>query len=82
MVDQASGGASRPPIDEVRADVTRLHIRTWRAKAEEVRTIADGMRNDHARRGMLNAAANYELLADEAEERDKPEDARSRPKAG
>jgi hypothetical protein len=40
------------------------------------------MKNDHARRGMLNAAANYELLADEAEERDKPEDAQSRPKAG
>jgi hypothetical protein len=59
-----------------------LQIRTWRAKAEELRTVADGLKNEIARQGMLAAAANYERLADEAEERDKPEDARSRPKAG
>ena len=58
--------------DETRADLKRGHIRSWRLKAEELRTIADGMKTDAARRAMLNAAKNYERLADEAEENDKP----------
>ena len=54
------------------------NVEDWRMKAEELRTIADGMTSDHARQKMLNAAANYERLADEAEKRDKPVASRSR----
>ena len=63
-------------------DAKRLHIRTWRMKAEQLRTIVDGMKNEHTRRLLQNAAANYERLADEAEERERSEGSRSRPKAG
>jgi hypothetical protein len=58
--------------DETRAELKRGHIRTWRLKAEELRTMADDMKTDAARRSMLNAAKNYERLADEAEGNDKP----------
>jgi hypothetical protein len=71
MVELASDGASQPRVEDPDSDVERLRIRHWRAKAEEMRTIADGMKNDLARRGFLNAAANYDRLADEYEERDK-----------
>jgi hypothetical protein len=68
-------------VEETDDDPKRLHIRGWRAKAEELRSIAYGMKNDHARQKMLNAAANYERLADEAEKRYKPVASRSRPEA-
>src|SRR5215469_8696060 len=46
------------------ADAKRSHIGGWRAKAEELRVIADGIKRHHrARRLMLNAAANYDRLA-------------------
>jgi hypothetical protein len=80
MDDRASDDT--PQIEKARDDVTRLRILTWRAKAEELRTVADGMKNESARRGMLTAAANYERLADEAEERGKPGASRSRPETG
>jgi len=41
----------------------------WRKRAEEARTIADGMRNHEAKRIMLNFAASYEALAKRAEQR-------------
>jgi hypothetical protein len=50
-------------------EATLLQIRTWRAKAEELRKIADGLKSEHTRQLLLNAAVNYERLADEAEER-------------
>jgi hypothetical protein len=43
------------PTDD---DAKRLQIRRLPAKAEELRTIADGMKSDHGRRQMLNAAEN------------------------
>jgi hypothetical protein len=57
----------KPQTDPVVDDVTRLHIQTWRDKAEELRTIADGIKNEQTRQLLLNAAANYERLADQAE---------------
>jgi len=63
-------------------DAKRLHIRTWRMKAEELRTITDAMTSDDTRRQLLNAAANYDRFADEAEARDKPEASRSRSETG
>jgi hypothetical protein len=56
-------------VNEAGTEATRLQIRTWRAKAEELRKIADGLKSEHTRHLLLNAAANYERLADEAEER-------------
>jgi hypothetical protein len=40
-------------------------VRRWRTKAEELREIAMGMTDIGARRLMLNAAANYDHLAEE-----------------
>jgi hypothetical protein len=55
-------------IEERITDAIRLQILQWRAKAEELRTIADGMKDEGTRRLLRNAAANYIRLADEAEE--------------
>lgn len=41
----------------------------WRAKADEARAVADGLRDDEARKHMLAAAASYERLAKLAEHR-------------
>jgi hypothetical protein len=64
-------------VDRTGDDAKQLQIRRWRAKAEELRTIADGVKNDHARRGLLNAAANYDRLADDAERETREPTARS-----
>ena len=59
------------------------NVEDWRMKAEELRTIADGMMmSDHTRHLLRNAAANYDRLADETEDRDKPDASPSRPKTG
>ena len=41
----------------------------WRKRAEEARTVADGMRNPETKRIMLGIAASYEVLAKRAEQR-------------
>ena len=43
----------------------------WRAKAEEARTLADGMSDPDAKGTMENVAAMYALMAKRAEEREK-----------
>ena len=53
---------------EAPQDHKRAQIRIWRSKAEELREIAMGMKDVDSRRGMLNAADNYDHLADEAEQ--------------
>jgi hypothetical protein len=47
----------------------------WRQRAEEVRTIADGMQDPACKRMMLDVAISYEKLAQRAEarRRGKPE---------
>ena len=50
------------------AEEKRAQIYAWRTKAEELREIAMGMKDVSSRRGMLNAADNYDRLADEAEQ--------------
>jgi hypothetical protein len=67
---------------DISSDANWVHIRTWRMKAEEMRTAADGLKNESARQGLWAAAANYDRLADEAEERDQPEASRFRPRTG
>jgi hypothetical protein len=47
----------------------RARIRDWRKRAEELRTVAGNMKDAEARLGMLNAAASYDSLADDAEGR-------------
>ena len=79
MIRRFSDVLSRPDTQEIGDALIRARVGTWRMKAEELRTIADGMKSDHGRRGMLNAAANYDRLADDAERRGRPEAPRSRP---
>jgi hypothetical protein len=47
--------------------MSEARIRDWRMRAEELRVVAESMEDPLARRGMLNAAATYQAMADEAE---------------
>ncbi len=44
--------------------------RSWRARAEECRSIADGFSNPETRARMLRMARDYERMAEVAEERE------------
>lgn len=41
----------------------------WRARGEEVRTIAEDLKDSGAKRMLLDVAADYEVLAQRAEQR-------------
>jgi hypothetical protein len=49
----------------------------WRARAEEIRTVADGFRDEESRAIMTRIAADYDKLAEHAEIRTPPADFRA-----
>ncbi len=49
--------------------MTTERIRNWRLRAEELRAVAEAMKDDVARDGILSGAASYDKMADEAEAR-------------
>jgi hypothetical protein len=52
-------------LDQVQ--VRLLFSAEWRLKARQLLAIAETMKDTGARLGMLNAAATYDRLADDAE---------------
>ena len=44
----------------------------WRNRAEEVRTLAEQMIDKYSRETLLRIAQDYEVLAQRAEERQRP----------
>lgn len=59
-------GSNKPDIAEDRGKRLRL-------RAEEARTVAEGMQSPEARQWLLGVAANYDRLADYIEGLAKPE---------
>jgi molecular chaperone GrpE (heat shock protein) len=49
----------------------------WRERAEEARTVAQGIADEHSRKKLLRTAADYEELARRAEKRMKTAPANS-----
>src|SRR6266481_3378315 len=54
---------SDPPSGPTTPEAS-AHARRWRAKAEEVRTVAESMSSKSARHTLLQLARDYETLAD------------------
>jgi hypothetical protein len=65
---QAWINAGRAPVPDqpsrVLTPFASNRIRRWRAKAEEIRTAAESMTSESARRTFLQIARDYEALAD------------------
>jgi hypothetical protein len=47
-------------------------VRGWRERAEECRTLADSFADENTRMSMLKVAAEYERMADKAEQLRQP----------
>jgi len=56
--------------------------RRWRAKAEEIRIVAQSMSTESGRRTPLQIASDYEALADSCEKRIQQRDAQDRSGTG
>jgi hypothetical protein len=50
----------------------RMTREYWRARAEETRTLAENMKDPYTRETMQRIARDYEMLAQRAEERERP----------
>jgi hypothetical protein len=51
--------------------------RGWRARAEEIRTVAESMGSDTARHTLDRLARNYEAMADQAENETRQREAKN-----
>jgi hypothetical protein len=68
MVDEGrEDDPQQRSVNEAGTNSTPSQIPAWRLKAEGLRRVAAGMKSKYARQLMLNAAANYDRWADEAE---------------
>ncbi len=52
--------------------VDLAQVKRWRMQAEEIRTYADNTRDLSARDSLRRVAADYDRLADRAEQRPRP----------
>jgi hypothetical protein len=69
------GKLSQP---EPRIAEATARARSWRAKAEEIRTAAESLGSDGARRSLLQLAHDYEALAERAEKEARQRDHQAR----
>jgi hypothetical protein len=58
---------SAPEILHRPRDMTAGHARSWRAKAEEIRTVAESMSSEAAKHTLGRLARDYEAMAETAE---------------
>ena len=65
-------------IPDPSASEARARARSWRAKAEELRTVAQSASSDTARRALLLIARDYDALAEHAEHEARHQDEHGR----
>ena len=65
-------------IPEPSTNDARMRARRWRAKAEELRTAAESVNTESARRALLLMALDYDALAEHADLEARQQDERDR----
>ena len=65
-------------IPDPSASEARTRARSWRAKAEEIRTVVESATSDTARRALLLMARDYDALAEHAEHEARQQDEHDR----
>jgi len=70
MPSLGEGGSRRAERDQSEESTDTERAKLYRAKAEEIRTTADGMSHPESRAALLRLADTYERLALKLEDQD------------